>query len=165
MVQGGWHGPQLSWHSSQHSLSTGPAPLLRDQRQSQQPGPPARAPRPTQAEFEPSVTQTATKDLQKGALPPAFAQTVFARKCRNSSMTLAIVVIDTGIVFVKFLFFLFIRRRQCILVLFTNYALKVLLIKQKNSLNWKNKTTHTLACVCSTALPSGDQQHCLVSRP
>lgn len=46
-------------------------------------------------------------------------------------MTLAIVVIDTGIVFVKFLFFLFIRRRQCILVLFTNYALKVLLIKQK----------------------------------
>lgn len=105
VVQGGWHGPQLSWHSSQHSLSTGPAPLLRDQRQSQQPGPPARAPRPAQAEFEPSVTQTATKDLQKGALPPAFAQTVFARKCRNSSMTLAIVVIDTGIVFVKFLFF------------------------------------------------------------
>lgn len=80
-------------------------------------------------------------------------------------MTLAIVVIDTGIVFVKFLFFIY-SKKAVYFSTFTNYALKVLLIrKKKKSLNWKNKPTHTLACVCSTALPSGDQQHCLVSHP
>ena len=43
-------------------------------------------------------------------------------------MTLAIVVIDTGIVFVKFLFYLF--RKAVYFSTLANYALKVLLIKQ-----------------------------------
>lgn len=45
-------------------------------------------------------------------------------------MTLAIVVIDTGIVFVKFLFFIY-SKKAVYSSTFTNYALKVLLIKRK----------------------------------
>lgn len=44
-------------------------------------------------------------------------------------MTLAIVVIDTGIVFVKFLFIY--SKKAVYFSTFTNYALKVLLIKKQ----------------------------------
>lgn len=67
-------------------------------------------------------------------------------------MTLAIVVIDTGIVFVKFLFYLF--RKAVYFSTLANYALKVLLIKQKNSFNWE-KAQHNY-----TVWPASVGQRC-----
>lgn len=92
--------PELPQHSSEHTVTSGATPLVRPQPESQQPG---CASRPPTAQFQPSATETATKDLQEGALPPAFAQTLVAGERGNASMTSATVVIDTGMLAVRFL--------------------------------------------------------------
>lgn len=69
-------------------------------------------------------------------------------------MTLAILVIDTGIVFVKFLFIY--SKKAVYFSTFTNNALtKVLLIKTKLKIRKKEYTLRSLST--PTALPSGDQ--------
>lgn len=93
--------PKFPQHSSGHPITSGFTALVWAEPDSQQPH---SSPSPTTSEFQPSATKTATKDLQEGALPGAFAQTLFARECGESSMTFAAVVNDTGIITVKFPF-------------------------------------------------------------